>query len=200
MAAAVKSTTRRSRCSSARRSWKAGRRAADHRGAVRATETAGGGPRLPDGPGVTRIGGPETEIAIGDPDPEKAIGEDPVQAVAVASATRGARETTAGPVATAEIETEEAATVSPGQAQLEPRADKKTTQRDGVPRVERTPFRPLAGTGTIAEPSAMPAQAARRSPETELWCLGSWRIPVMTSSSEALVFVYVIRMFGGQDR
>ena len=164
------------------------------------TETAGGGPRLLDGPGVTRIGGPETEIAIGDPDPEKAIGEDPVQAVAVASATRGARETTAGPVATAEIETEEAATVSPGQAQLEPTADRKTTRRDGVPRVERTPFRPLAGTGTIAEPSAMPAQAARRSPETELWCLGSWRIPVMTSSSEALVFVYVIRMFGGQDR
>ena len=164
------------------------------------TETAGGGPRLEDGPGATRTGGPETEIAIGDPDPEKAIGEDPVQAVAAASATREARETTAGPEATAETETEEAATVSPGQAQLEPRADKKTTRRDGVPRVGRAPSRPLAETGMTAEPSAMPAQAARRNSVTERWCPGLWKILPMISILAVLVIVYVIRMFGESAR
>ena len=145
------------------------------------TETAGGGPRQEGVLGAVRIGGTEmariggtetarvaeteTEIVIGDRGPEKVIVGDPVLAVVVASAPRGARARTAG--AEAAVEIEEAAIVSPGQEPPEP----KKIRRDGEPRAVQ-PSKPQDETDMTAEPSAMPAQEARERPVTELWYPG----------------------------
>ena len=150
---------------------------------------------------MARTGGTETaqteeteiEIAIGDPGPEKAIVGEPVQAVAAASAPGGARATTAGTEAAAEIE--EAVIVSPGQEQLEP----KKIRRDGEPRAVQ-PSKPQDETDMTAEPSAMPAQATREKSVMELWCPGLWKTLPMIFISAALVIAYVIQMFGELPR